>query len=111
MRSWTICLAINLFVALRVNGQNNLNASKSLALSHARANSYKAINADSAKWLFLVAPKKILTDNYYYNSIGFFCQKELQLEKAIRLPVRIRLGSVTYTDKMEGKGQSPSFKR
>ncbi len=44
-----------------------------------------------------------LSPTFYSSHIGFFCQKELQLQKAVKLPVKFRLGSVAYTDKMEGK--------
>jgi hypothetical protein len=40
-----------------------------------------------------------------YNTLGwgFFCKKEWQLEKAIKIPFRFRLGSVEVCDKLEGK--------
>jgi hypothetical protein len=44
-----------------------------------------------------------LPANQYTKMIGFFCKKELELEKALKVPVRFRLGSVAYTDKMENK--------
>ncbi len=44
-----------------------------------------------------------LPSNYYTSKLGFFCKKELQIQKAIKLPVVFRLGSAAYTDKMEGK--------
>jgi hypothetical protein len=44
-----------------------------------------------------------LPANYYYTQLGFFCKKEMQLQKVTKIPVKIRLGSVDYTDAMEGK--------
>jgi hypothetical protein len=45
----------------------------------------------------------ILPLNFYADHLGFFCSKELQIEKATKLSLRFRLGSVQYTDKIEGK--------
>ncbi|MGJ7032746.1 hypothetical protein [Niabella hirudinis] len=39
----------------------------------------------------------------YYNCLGFMCRQELKLEKATKTSFRLRLGSVEYTDRMEGK--------
>ena len=54
---------------------------------------------------YLTSVKTIPT-SYYVNTLPFFCKKELQLEKALKFPVKIRMGSVEYTDKMEGKSRT-----
>jgi hypothetical protein len=48
------------------------------------------------------ASSSIDTDLYVKN-FGFFCKKELQLEKMIRLPLRLRLGSLEQCNILEQK--------
>jgi len=60
-----------------------------------------ALRADAPS--FKVKPVALHTA--YYNHLGFMCRQELKLEKATKTSFRVRLGSVEYTDRMEGKGK------
>jgi len=40
--------------------------------------------------------------NYYTTQTGFFCNQERALEKKIKIPLRFRLGSLSYTEQLEG---------
>jgi hypothetical protein len=57
---------------------------------------------DSVKYFSL----QTILSNYYSSNLAFFCKKEIQVQNAIKLPVKFRLGSVTYCDAMEGKNNS-----
>jgi len=46
-----------------------------------------------------------LPGNYYAKQLPFFCGKELQVQKAVGFPVKFRLGTVEYCDKLEGKNR------
>lgn len=46
---------------------------------------------------------QILPANYYTSKFGFMCKQELLLEKKTKIPFRFRLGSLAYTNMLEGK--------
>jgi hypothetical protein len=46
---------------------------------------------------------KVLPQKFYKQPEAFFCKKEVQLQRATRLPLFIRLGSKDYVDYLERK--------
>jgi len=48
-----------------------------------------------------------IAPDQYVQGLGFVCKKEWAVEKSTGLPFRFRLGSLEYTDRMEGKIKSP----
>ncbi|HVI49317.1 MAG TPA: hypothetical protein VM802_30915 [Chitinophaga sp.] len=44
-------------------------------------------------------------DSYYNQHFGFFCKQEWSFQKRTGVPVRIRLGSLSTTERLEGKSR------
>jgi len=64
--------------------------------------------------VFLLNPVScsVVNADFYTRNFGFFCKKELQFEKATKIPLRFRLGTLQYNDYLEGKpntGILPSY--
>lgn len=66
-------------------------------LSEVKSNSI-SISQNSTIMLRATPFKKI-----YHKSLGIFCHAENKMAKASKMPVKMRLGTVQYVDKIEGK--------
>lgn len=49
----------------------------------------------------------VLPQNFYTKNLGFTCRTELQVQKALKLPVFFRLGNKEYVDRLEQKPNVP----
>lgn len=66
-------------------------------------NKTKALEKDSSLNPPTLSPHFLLSEEFYSNSLGFFCKKELKLQSIVGFPIKFRLGNVQYCDWLEGK--------
>lgn len=99
-----ICLFVNLYLimVLSIKAQSKF-IPESADLSKYFKPSFAPLTFQEKLDSLKQRPIKILPSDHYVRGLGFFCKKELQLEKATKIPFRFRLGSMEYTDQLEGK--------
>jgi hypothetical protein len=62
--------------------------------------SFKNQNTNSTPSIFSF---NTIASNYYTQHFGFVCKRELALQKAIKAPLCVRLGSLQQCNYLEGK--------
>ncbi|MEO8116823.1 MAG: hypothetical protein ABI653_04185 [Bacteroidota bacterium] len=87
-----ICFFVNLFLIANISGSSQTIRDTA---------SPKIIYFNTAPAFPLVK----VPGNFYAENMGFFCKKELAIQKLTTIPIKFRLGSVQYCDALEGKNQ------
>lgn len=56
--------------------------------------------------MYSIIPEAKVPPNFYTTQTGFFCKTERALEKQTKVSVKVRLGSLEQTQKLEGYGST-----
>src|SRR4030095_4605986 len=113
-RFYKIIVVIFLGLGNHVFGQH-----ESLVITRTTGSSHQYSPGQSAPWsnhfipnnslkrdtVSNLAKPSIIQPNYYTSHFAFFCKQEFLLEKYTAVPLRFRLGSLEYTNRLEGKKQ------
>ncbi len=89
-----------------INAQNS--GRDTISFISADVVNYKSLFAEKFNYSFLNLEngfKPLQKINYYYYQSGLFCKIEYKIESKSKLAPRFRLGSLNYTEWMEGKGE------
>jgi len=106
MRATSICLLTILFVSKAVANDTDttiiIPPYVAVVLPNTLPNQTTAITLPQYN-------SKIIRPNHYLNGLGFFCKKEWLIEQKTKIPLRLRLGSLAYTNVLEQKAGSPRY--
>lgn len=108
------CFIICLFLIFCVQGGVVLAQQGQIIMTEKeiQKNFYKPIIKDitypcfaSSDTTWIIAPKKkiFITPNFYTQNMGAVCKVELKMQKQLKFPLFIRIGSKDYVDALEGK--------
>jgi hypothetical protein len=103
-----ICFSFYLFVCIGIHAQSGLHkfqSKETVSVKPFDTSRLFSTRSSIRTSTNPILPVTIIPENYYASHLSFFCSKEMQIEKTTKLPLRFRLGSVSYTDRMEGKNQ------
>ncbi len=66
----------------------------------------KRVSDSTVKKNNYVSPSMLVSPTFYSCNLAFFCRQELKFEKATKIPLKFRLGSVQQVDYLEGKNNT-----